>query len=242
MNGITDIHSHIIFQVDDGSDSLETSLEILRREYQQGVTRIILTPHYHIGECTPEQKVIKEHFKQLAEHAKKILPEMKLYLGNEIMACHDMSDLLEQGAVNTLAGTRYVLVEFYPSVQYSLMEQLLKNLLNNGYIPVIAHCERYKCLRSVLKVINAKYIGHLIEMGAYMQVNTASVFGHDSKFASKLIDNDFLHFVASDVHNLGTRGVNWDKCVKHLNKKYNRKYIEQLLIKNPEKLLRGEYI
>lgn len=53
MKGITDIHSHILFEVDDGSDSIETSLKLLRKEYEQGVRNIILTPHFHIGECMP---------------------------------------------------------------------------------------------------------------------------------------------------------------------------------------------
>mgnify|MGYP000048576727 FL=1 len=62
MVDITDIHSHILFQVDDGSPSIETSLEILKKEYQQGVRNVICTPHYHAGECMPKPDVIKKNF------------------------------------------------------------------------------------------------------------------------------------------------------------------------------------
>lgn len=242
MDGITDIHNHILFGVDDGADSLEISLEILKREYQQGVNKVILTPHYDIGQYMSEPKVIRTHFEQLKKMAKEILPDMELYLGNEILECNDMVQLLDSGRIFSLAGSRYVLVEFYPSVQYSIMEKSLKVLLNGGYIPIIAHCERYKCLRAAFKVIHARNISHLIEMGAYMQVNVTSVFGRDSKFVLKMIDNDYLHFVASDAHGLEKRGVHWDKCIKFLNKKYNKKYLEQLLVKNPEKILKNEYV
>lgn len=242
MKGITDIHSHILFKVDDGADSIETSLEILKREYQQGVNNVILTPHYDAGECMPETKLILEHFEQLQNHVKKDLPDMKLYLGNEIMSCNDMVELLDNKKLYSLAGSRYVLVEFFPSVQYFAMEKSLKELLNGGYIPIIAHCERYRCLRKTFSTINARCISHLVEMGVYMQVNVVSVFGRDRRFVAKMIDNDFLHFVASDAHNTGMRGVYWDKCLKYLYKKYDSTYIEKLLVKNPEKILKGEYI
>lgn len=65
MIGITDIHSHILFQVDDGSDSIETSLKILEKEYEQGVRNVILTPHFHMGECMPDNELVKRHFNQL---------------------------------------------------------------------------------------------------------------------------------------------------------------------------------
>lgn len=242
MKGITDIHSHILFQVDDGSDSIETSVEILKREYRQGAVNVILTPHFHIGECMPENSLIQEHFEKLQDIVKKEIPEINLFLGNEIMACNDMVRLLDEGRLNTLAGTRFVLVEFYPTVQYEVMVKHISNLLNGGYIPIIAHCERYGCLHASFKKINAKNISHLIEMGAYMQVNAVSVFERESRFVEKLIDNDYLHFIATDAHSLGHRSVYWDKCINHLRKKYNEDYLRWLLIDNPQKVLAGQYL
>ncbi|MCI9565135.1 MAG: hypothetical protein HFG30_03885 [Eubacterium sp.] len=242
MKGITDIHSHILFEVDDGSDSIETSLKLLRKEYEQGVRNIILTPHFHIGECMPESKLVREHFGQLMKLAKREIPELQLFLGNEIMACNDMVRLLDEGVINTLAGTRFVLVEFYPSVQYETMLKYISNLLNGGYNPIIAHCERYACLHSTFKKIHAKNLSHLIEMGVYLQVNAVSVFERDVKFVEKLIDNDYLHFIATDAHSLGHRNVYWDKCIRFLRKRYNDDYLKWLLIDNPKKILSGQYL
>lgn len=242
MKGITDIHSHILFQVDDGSDSMETSVEILKKEYEQGVENVILTPHFHLGECMPESGLIRAHFEALQNVIKKEIPRMNLYLGNEIMACNDMVHLLNEGRLNTLAETRFVLVEFYPAVQYQVMVKYISDLLNGGYTPIIAHCERYACLHASLKKINAKNISHLIEMGAYLQVNAISVFERESKFVEKLIDNDYLHFIATDAHSLGHRSVYWDKCISYLRKKYNEDYLKWLLIDNPKKILTGQYL
>lgn len=242
MNGITDIHSHILFRVDDGSDSEETSLEILKREYEQGVSNVILTPHYDISGCMPSVRRIKSHFEQLVESTKKVLPEMKLYLGNEIMACNDMVEMLEEGRLFSLAGSRYVLIEFYPSSTYENIEKSLRDVLNGGYIPIVAHCERYNCLRKRFSVIDRERIRHLCEMGARMQVNVATVFRDDKKFVKKMIENDLLHFIASDAHSIGRRGVFWDECIKFLQRSYSDNYIKWLLVDNPTKILEGKYL
>lgn len=218
MKGITDIHTHINYRVDDGSDSVETSMEILEREYKQGVTNVILTPHFHLGECMPDTSVIKKHFELLKDNVAQSIPNMNIYLGNEIMWCGDLVERLDNGQLYTLADSRYTLIEFYPSVQYSTMEKAISMLVNNGYMPIVAHCERYQCLRASFKVINEERIRHLVNMGAYMQVNVASVFGHNGRFISKLIDKDLLHFVASDVHGIEKRGVYWDESVNYLEK------------------------
>jgi protein-tyrosine phosphatase len=242
MIDITDIHSHILFQVDDGSPSLETSLDILEQEYRQGVRNVICTPHHHAGECMPEPDLIKKHFSILEKETMVKFPNLKLHLGNEIMVCNDIVDMLLKGELFTLAGTNYVLVEFYPNGLFSQMEKYISLLLNAGYIPIVAHCERYKCFRNAFGGLNNKNISHLIEMGAYMQVNVVSVFGSEHKFVSKLIDNDYLHFIASDAHSLGRRGVYWKECINYLKKKYNEDYLNWLLVENPARLLRGEYI
>lgn len=242
MRRITDIHSHIIYGVDDGADSMETSLKIIEQEWEQGVSKIILTSHFHIGEYMAERQKVYSRYEKIKAEVNKILPEMELHLGNEIMACNDMVELLERGKLFTLANTQYVLVEFYPAVQYAVMEKYLRDLLNGGYIPIVAHCERYRCLRAPGRIISGSRIYHLIEMGAYMQVNASSVYGKDRKFVAKLIDNDLLHFVGSDAHNTRNRGVTWDKCIEYLEKKYNHSYIEWLLVENPDKVLEGKYI
>lgn len=242
MSGITDIHCHILFRVDDGPNSIELSMEMLRAEYKQGVRNIILTPHYDQGWSVPSRKRIRSHFDMLADNIAEEMPDLTLYLGNEIMACTEMVQLLDDGKIFTLAGTKYVLIEFYPTSTYEYIEQNLRNILNGGYIPILAHCERYNCLRKRIGTINHQNIYHLCEMGAYMQVNVSSVYKNDKKFVKKLIEYDLLHFVASDAHSMGSRGVFWNECKDYLDKICSPGYVDWLLVQNPIKVIEGKYI
>lgn len=242
MTNITDLHNHILYGVDDGAASLESSMEIIKREYEQGVRNIIFTPHFHIGECMPEQEKVESHFDKLKKEVEKVYPDMALFLGNEIMACNDMVSMLEEGKLRTLAGSRYVLVEFYPTVRAAEMEKYLRDLLNGGYIPIIAHCERYSCLRKKIGILNKEMMKHFIEMGVFLQVNASSVFGRDKKFVSKLIQENMLYFIGTDAHSTGRRGVFWEECIEQLQKKCSQGYIRWLLEENPKKVIDDKYM
>lgn len=242
MRGIIDIHNHILFDVDDGADSLAQSLNMLKEEYSQGVRKVIVTPHFHLQHYENEPEDVLKRFNELKEAAAGEFPNMELYLGNEIMACNDIAHYLDENCIFTMAGSRYILMEFYPGETYDMIEQSLSRVINEGYIPIVAHCERYKCFQKRFGGVNIEGMRHLIEMGAYFQINCRSVYDGHRKFVKKLIDNDLLHFVASDAHNLTTRGIEWKTCIENLTNKYNEEYLKWLLIENPEKVIQGKYI
>lgn len=242
MKGITDIHSHILFGVDDGADTIDDSIEILKQEYEQGVSNVILTPHYHMGRFMPRRTTILEHYEEIKKIAKEKIPNINIYLGNEILSCNEIVDKLDRERLFTLAGSNYVLVEFSVSAEYEEVENRIKEILNGGYIPIIAHCERYRCFRMAFNKVHLFKIRHLVEMGAYMQVNVSAVYKRDKNFVYKLLDYDLVHFIASDVHNTTNRGAHWDKCIKQLEKRYNDEFIQRILKENPKKILNGEYV
>ncbi len=242
MRGMTDIHSHILYGVDDGAATIEESLDLLRSEYSQGVSTVICTPHFKNGEMSYDTQKVSSNFDKLQKAAKEQLEDINLYLGCEIMACNDMPDMLKSGKVSTLSDSRYVLVEFYPTTSFQNIESMLSRLLSDGYIPVLAHCERYRCLRKAFSRPDVLSMSHLRDMGAYMQVNASSVIGRDFRFAVSLIEHDLLHFVASDAHNMTDRGICFEKCVDRLLKTYNTRYIEKIFVDNPSRIIRGEYL
>lgn len=239
MIGLADIHNHILFGVDDGAKQIEDSLGILADEYAQGVRTIILTPHFHGGVYEADEEDLTARFEALKQVAAERYPDLKLYLGNEILYTEYIIELIHKKRINTLAGSKYVLVEFMPGIPYSILEKNIKEILNSGFVPIIAHAERYECLAGsrIGKVI------HLVESGAYIQVNADSIqtFRH-KKFVKNLIDNDCLHFVASDAHDRVNRGVHFDKCIKYLTKKYGEEYVEWLFVENPQKVIDNHYI
>lgn len=241
-----DIHSHIVFDVDDGPETLEESRSLLEESYRQGVRTIISTSHRRKGMFeTPEAK-IEENFKRVQEMAKEIADDLTLLYGAEIYYTSDVLDKLEQGIIPRLADTQYVLVEFSMTTPYREIHVALSNLLRLGITPVVAHIERYHCLEN-----DEKRVRELVNMGCYTQINSSSVlkpkfFGDKYKFMKKrahfFLARKLVHFVASDMHNLGPRPPYMQEAYQIISKKYGSSYAEQLFRENQEILLRSEYI
>lgn len=238
MEGIIDIHNHILFGMDDGARNMEEALEIIQEEYRQGVRKIIFTPHFQGGvyECRPE--VVQERFDRIREKVGGIYPDLKLYKGNEILLDGDIMELMNAKRIFTLADSKYILVEFMPGVAYSILEKKIREVLFAGLIPIVAHCERYTCLQK-----KRERIRHLVEAGAYMQVNAETILHFKGRrFVKRLMEEDCLHFIASDAHDTVRRGVYFDKCIKVLKKKYSEEYVRWLFIENPQKIINDTYI
>ena len=140
MMKIIDVHAHILPGVDDGSENWNESIEMLRMAYEQGIRTIIATPHYHQGQ---DIERLKETTGILRQEAQKLDPEYGIFLGQELMDSEGILDELRKGRALTMAGSRYVLIEFLPNVSYSRLYQRLRQLQGAGYIPILAHAERY---------------------------------------------------------------------------------------------------
>ena len=241
-----DIHSHIVFDVDDGPRDLADSRALLEESYRQGVRTIISTSHRRKGMFeTPENK-IAEHFKLVQEIAKEISDDLTVLYGAEIYYTSDVLDKLEKKIIPSLADMRYALIEFSMTTPYKEIHTALSNVLRLGITPVVAHIERYHCLEN-----DEKKVRDLIDMGCYMQINSSSVlkpklFGDKYKFMKKrarfFLEKDLVHFVASDMHNLDDRPPYMEEAYQIISKKYGVAYAEQLFRKNQEILLRNEYI
>lgn len=241
-----DIHSHIVFDVDDGPKTIEDSRALLEESYRQGVRTIISTSHRRKGMFeTPEAK-IEENFKQVQKLAKEIADDLTVLYGAEIYYTSDILDKLEQGKIPRLADSQYALIEFSMITPYKEIHTALSNVLRLGVTPVVAHIERYHCLEN-----DEKKVRDLINMGCYTQINSSSVlkpklFGDTYKFMKKraqfFLEKDLVHFVASDMHNLNPRPPYMQEAYQIISKKYGESHAEQLFRKNQELLLRSEYI
>ena len=144
---ISDIHTHVLPELDDGSKSISASVRMLRKSYQQGVRNVIATPHYTVYHWRTKPEQIQRLMEQMAKAVQKAMPELRLYSGQEIQYFEGMADMLQRGELLTLAGSHYVLVEFLPQTQWSQIQNAVRELLLAGYFPVLAHIERYQCLR-----------------------------------------------------------------------------------------------
>ncbi|MBE6159702.1 MAG: capsular biosynthesis protein [Lactobacillales bacterium] len=235
MDRKIDIHSHILNGIDDGSRNIEESISILKKCEQEGISKIILTPHYM--ENTNYNKNNKEKteiFNKLKKEVKKQNINIELYLGNEVYANDNILELLEQKEITTLNNSKYILIEF-PLLNENLNDiNIIYNLKLSNLIPIIAHPERYE-------YITIEKVEEYIKMGALIQINEGSLLKHygrkPKKIAKKLLKKKLVHFIGSDIHRI--RDVNNSLKIKQKIVKYSSiDYYEQLQ-KNAEKIIKN---
>ncbi len=235
--GLIDIHTHILYGVDDGAGTLSDSMGLLDEECEQGVDTVIMTPHYGPKFGYPDKDVLREHFDEISQKAEKYYPEIKLYLGSELYYQESTISDLDSGKALTMNGTRYVLVEFGVKDPYTYIYRAVQNFVYAGYIPIIAHAERYE---AVFRQIDR--IEELIDIGALIQINAESliggIFDKCSSFCKKIAKEGLMHFLGSDCHDFRTRRPNMKKAAEVLLKKN----AQQILETNPRNMLEGKNI
>ena len=209
-----DFHSHILPEIDDGSRNLEQSISMINEAKEVGFTKIISTSHYmeNYYECDVEKR------KQLIKQLQGEVQDIKLYLGNEIYITNNIIELLKNGKASSINNTRYVLFEF-PLITTKPMndKEVIYRLVENGYIPIIAHPERYPFIQE-----NPEYLFELEDMGALFQANYGSIIGMYGLKAKRtlkiLLRNNLISFFGSDVHRPEQVYNKIPKIVKKLKK------------------------
>lgn len=215
-----DLHSHLCYGIDDGPKSLEDSIDILKQMQKSGFTDVFITPHYientkYITNNKEKQRILKE----LQAACKKENININLYLGNEVYLTDNIPELIKKGQIMTLNNTKYVLIEFSLNFQNPNLKNILHNIILAGYIPIIAHPERYTYLDSKMTLIY-----ELKELGVLFQGNYLSLFDKYGRKArknlQKMLKNDIISFIGSDIHH---------KCELYEDKIYKklRKYVKK---------------
>lgn len=231
-----DIHTHLLFDVDDGAESLQESLAMIKDAKEQGVDAIILTPHYRHGMFPYQKDKIEENFKVLKEEAAPL--GVELYLGTEQHVNSMTIEYLETGRCHTLADTNYVLAEYRFETDFKFIKASVQDLIFHGYIPIIAHVERYKCMNDLGN------IELLREIGAMIQVNADAIIGKNGlrakSYTKKLLKNCYVDFVASDCHGIDERNSNMGKCSEYLYKKFDPRYVDKILEKNARAIIEAK--
>lgn len=232
-----DIHNHSLYGVDDGAGGFEESIELLKEAYRQQIGAVILTPHYRHGMFGYPLEKIEEHYRQLLAAAEEI--GIRIYIGCEYHVDSGIEEAFRCGRCHTLADSDYILTEYSGQSEYSDIAKYTKRLLLNGYVPVIAHVERYACLREAPELCV-----ELSDMGAMIQVNADSVLGLEGKavqkFAKKMLKNRWVDIIASDTHDGKVRANHMAQCYGYIAKKYGESYANRLFIHNPGKIIQAK--
>lgn len=240
MFNVVDMHCHIVPGIDDGPSTLEESMAMVQIAYEEGIRRIVVTPHNKPGKFPNTYDTIKEKTKVLYRAIKEAGIDMKLYLGCEHFFEYDFPDKLLEGNLMTMGGRgHYVLVEFMPSDDWDRIRDAVQRIRMSGYKPLIAHVERYM---EVVK--NIDRVKELIDMGAYIQMNAntiASPADHaQKKFVKQMLKHKYLHFVGTDAHSSSHRAPRMQKCLSVLIKAYGEGGARRILHHHPYQMMKDE--
>lgn len=236
LEGMYDIHTHIIPHVDDGADTIQITKKLLQMEYNDGVRTIFATSHFRRRMFETPMKKIELEYEKVKQAAQEIAPDLRVLLGCEFHANLEMVEMLEAKKRPTMGNSRCVLTEFSENHGFRFIQERCYELMSNGYEPIIAHAERYPVLRK-----NIDYLEQLVDMGAYIQMNADSISGLEGfgmkHFCKKVMKQDLLHFVGSDAHNIKDRKPGMARCAKYIEKAMGREYAEKIFIDNPREII-----
>lgn len=230
-----DLHSHILPELDDGSQSLEESLAMARMAVQSGVTVMVATPH-----CMDDRaQQVYAAWRLLREALRDTEIPLKLYLGMEIFGTADTVRLLRAGRLFPLNGSQYPLIEFSFRSTGEEETQILYQVLRAGYRPLVAHPERYGYVWE-----NPELINLWTKMGCLLQINRGSLLGRfgpgAQRMAAELVERGFVTAVATDAHSPRVR-TPWMKDIQTLlSQEYSPQLARKLLLQNPQHILRNE--
>ncbi len=240
--GYIDIHSHILWGLDDGAETREDMIAMLTEAYEDGARALCLTPHYEPENFDYDTETLHARFAEAQSYVSERLEGLSLSLGNELSIRNDGVDCLRGERCLTLAGGRYVLIDFFGLSDYAQMKKGLETFMCAGYIPVVAHVERYSFMRGKLREV-----AELSREGVLFQVNSQSLLTHERssrsrKMAEKLLARGLVDLVASDAHDQRVRTPRLSECRAYVAKRFGEDYAQMLFYTNPKNILNNKSI
>lgn len=230
-----DIHSHVLYDLDDGAQTLEESLAMVRMAAEHGTTDLVATPHANLQFRFDPEK-IAERVLQVREAAG---PALRLYTGCDFHLSFDnIQDAIEHPRKYTINRQRYLLVEFSELQIFKNTEDIFARLRDAGMTPIITHPERNGLLRQ-----RAETIAKWVDQGACVQITAQSLTGSFGPralaFSRDLLDRGLVHVIASDGHDCEHRPPVMAPAHAWLQKEYGEAVAELLCVTNPGSALSG---
>ena len=232
-----DVHSHLIFGVDDGCKTIDESIDILKGLYNMGITDTIITPHY-INETNYVSPKLT-NLKKLVEIKERLIKEninINVYLGNEVYIDKQISQCVKQNKICTLNNTEYILIELPMSGIYTDYIDIFSNLINEGFKVILAHPERYTAFQN-----DFNKVYELKDIGVLFQCNLGSILGEYGKEAKKtikrLLKEDLIYMIGTDIHHRKDKYDLLEKAKKKYKKYLSDERIADILTNNAKKII-----
>lgn len=235
---MVDIHSHIVYGVDDGAKTIEDSLAMLDMAAECGTTDIVATPHSD-NKYTYYPELIAERIEELQ---KAMGDRIRIHRGCDFHLHFDNIRNCETDQSRfTINGERYLMVEFSEINIPKNIVYVFHDMLRRGVTPVVTHPER-----NALLMARLNEMVEWVRSGCLMQVTAQSLTGGFGKkaeeAAKKLMRQRLVHFVASDAHDIEFRPPDLRDAWDLVASEYGKDTAELLFEINPRMTLTGEYI
>ena len=236
-----DIHCHILPNVDDGSESLEESIAMAKIAESEGITKIVNTSHCHFDFKYKKGNELKLELEKFNQALKEENINIEVLLGNELYYTSDLIERFDELDFFSMNNSKYILMEFSPINFPKNIEDVIYEIKIRGYIPIIAHAERYKQVQEDVNIVL-----DCIKEGALIQVNASSILGKNGEnvedTSKKLLDNNMVHFVATDAHSSNRRRPLIKDSYNYILKNYGKEVSEKLFIENPTAVIENRDI
>ena len=236
-----DIHTHILPMIDDGPTLMQESLEMCRIAVNDGIKKIIATPHVQNGMDDLDANKVLEKIRMLNQLLKQegldlvIFPGAEVHLNDRLLD----TDILRESSILTInEGKKYILLEFpFQSVPPET-EQIIFKLKSMGFTPILPHLERnYRIQR------NPNMVVRYVEMGAILQVTAQSIVGDFDAVPLKcvlwMLKNNLVHVIASDAHSPIARPPILSKAVKVVSEMLGEEAAKKMVFDHPRMILEG---
>jgi protein-tyrosine phosphatase len=232
-----DIHSHILPGLDDGSQDWDTTLKMMELSEKAGVMNIVATPHFEPWNKPADKGKIWALCQEASgRYKEKTGREIRMFPGNELYYHSDIISDIRAGRALTLNGSDTVLVEFTPATGCGTIMRGLADIRAAGYDVILAHVERYECLRKV-----ADGLDQLLDAGILLQSNISEAgggfFDVTTGWLKKLYKKEKIAFVASDMHGVEHRTPMTVEEQHKLLRFVSQEYLEVLLRWNAKRFL-----
>lgn len=236
-----DLHTHFIPNVDDGADSIEETVQMAHLAVEEGVNHAVLTPHHNKYWVTNPKEKVLERIDLVEEAVEAAGISLTFSASQEIRMNDEFLDELFAGNYLPLDQTgKYYLVEFSWRDFPPFAKHYLREMIAADMIPVIAHPERQRAFLD-----DPNLLPSLIEMGCIAQVTATSIIGgYDAeieKAAHRMMQDGFIHTIASDAHNTSDRPFNLQAAFKRLEQGYGVAY-KEYLVENAWRIFKGKEI
>lgn len=220
---LIDFHTHLLPAIDDGSQSVAESLDMLEASRLQSVRCIVATPHFY-ADRTNLSDFLHQRDKAyellLSQHTQA---EPKVLLGAEVTYFRGIGKA--EGLENLcIAGTNALLLEM-PFTQWGKNElNAPHRILNRGLVPIIAHIERYYPFQRDLTVFS-----EVISQPVYLQVNAEALLSRRTRrFVFKLIENGYKILLGTDCHNTKRRKPNMEAGRQIITRAFGKEYLDAM--------------